>query len=87
VHPLAPLRHLQFITCWLGGFISHGASWMRSVTVPFLVFETTGSATWLGLVALASQAPSLVGSPLGGILADRYSRRALMLASLAVDAL
>lgn len=87
VHPLAPLHHFQFVTFWIGGFISHGANWMRAVTVPFLVFEMTGSATWLGLVALASQAPSLVGSPLGGILADRYSRRALMLASLALDSL
>lgn len=86
VHPLAPLRHVQFITCWLGGFISHGANWMRAVTVPFLVFEMTGSAAWLGLIALASQAPSLIASPLGGILADRYSRRGLMLGTLTVEA-
>ncbi|NRA10237.1 MAG: MFS transporter [Myxococcales bacterium] len=85
--PLAPLRHFQFVSCWLGSLISHGANWMRSVTVPFLVFDMTGSATWLGIVAVASQAPSLIASPLGGLLADRYSRRALMLGTLVVEAL
>ena len=87
VSPLAPLRHVQFVSCWFGSLISHGANWMRSVAVPFLVFDMTGSATWLGVVALAAQAPALIASPLGGLLADRYSRRALMLATLAVEAL
>jgi len=87
VSPLAPLRHFQFVACWLGSLISHGANWMRSVAVPFLVFDMTGSATWLGVVAVAAQAPALIASPLGGLLADRYSRRGLMLATLGVEVL
>ena len=42
----------------------------------------TESATWLGLAAVASQAPALVASPLGGVLADRYSRRAVLIVTL-----
>ena len=87
VGPLAPLRHFQFVSCWFGSLVAHGANWMRSVAVPFLVFDMTGSATWLGVVAVASQAPALIASPLGGLLADRYSRRMLMLVTLGVEAL
>lgn len=82
--PLEPLRHRQYAACWLTGILAHGASWMQSITVPFLVFEMTGSAAWLGAAAVAGQAPALIGNPIGGVLADRYSRRGILLAALSV---
>lgn len=81
-----PFRHGLFTACWLGSLLAHGAVWLQNITVPYLVFEMTGSATWLGAAAVAGQAPALVASPLGGVLADRYSRRGLLLATLALKA-
>jgi predicted MFS family arabinose efflux permease len=49
------------------------------VTVPFLLHEATGSAGWVGLGAFAKFAPAMVMSPLGGSLADRHSRRTILL--------
>jgi MFS family permease len=83
---LEPLRHPQFLSCWLGGTLAHSANWMQSIAVPYLVFEMTGSNTWLGVAALASQAPSLVGAPIGGVLADRYSRRLILILTNAAKA-
>jgi MFS family permease len=66
--------------------LAHAAVWLQNITVPYLVFEMTGSATWLGVAAVAGQAPALVASPLGGVLADRHSRRGLLLATLVLKA-
>jgi predicted MFS family arabinose efflux permease len=82
--PLEPLRHPQYAACWTTGILAHGAAWMQALTVPFLVYEMTESATWLGAAAVAGQAPALIGNPVGGVLADRYSRRGLLLVTLAV---
>lgn len=82
--PLEPLRQRQYAACWATGILAHCAAWMQSLTVPFLVYQMTGSATWLGAAAVAGQAPALIGSPAGGVLADRYSRRGLLLVTLGV---
>jgi MFS family permease len=83
--PLEPLRHRQFVACWLGSFISHTASWMQTITVPFVVFELTHSAAWLGVAAFVQQIPSVVCGPVGGVLAERYSRRHLVIAAQIVQ--
>jgi MFS family permease len=70
--PLAPLRELPFVSCWISGALSSSANWMLSLSVPFLVYELTSSTTWLGIAAVASNAPSIVASPMGGLWADRF---------------
>jgi predicted MFS family arabinose efflux permease len=83
--PLAPLRELPFVSCWISGALSSSANWMLSLSVPFLVYELTNSTTWLGIAAVASNAPSIIASPMGGLWADRYSKRLLLLASIVVQ--
>ena len=65
--------------------MSASANWMLSLSVPFLVYEFTGSTAMLGLAAVASNAPAIIASPLGGVWADRYSKRMVLLISLAVQ--
>jgi MFS family permease len=81
---LAPLRQWPFTSCWLAGTLAHSAQWMQTIAVPFIVYQMTGSATWLGAAAVAAQAPALLASPLGGVWADRYSRRAILLITLGI---
>jgi predicted MFS family arabinose efflux permease len=45
------------------------------------VYERTGSSTWLGITTAARILPVVVLGPLGGVLADRVDRRALMIGS------
>jgi MFS family permease len=48
---------------------------MQSVAQSWLVYRITGSSLLLGSVGFASQFPVLLAAPLGGIVADRYNRR------------
>ncbi len=79
--PLTPFRERRFLACFLTGTLAASGNWMLSLSVPFLVYELTRSASWLGVAAVASGLPSLVASPVGGVFADRYSKRALLLIS------
>jgi MFS family permease len=51
---------------------------MQTTAQGFLIFELTHSATYLGLVGFASGVPSWLLTLYGGVVADRVSRRALM---------
>ena len=82
-HAFRALHHRDFALFWAGAFVSSIGMWMQNVTVPFLLHEATGSAAWVGLGAFAQFAPAMVVSPLGGSLADRHSRRTLLIWSQA----
>ncbi|HEV3474273.1 MAG TPA: MFS transporter, partial [Actinomycetota bacterium] len=77
-HAFRALRHRDFALFWSGALVSSIGMWMQSVTVPFVIHEATGSATWVGLSAFAQFAPVMVMSPLGGALADRHARRTIL---------
>jgi MFS family permease len=47
----------------------------------WLVYRLTDSAVMLGIVAFASQIPTFILTPFGGVAADRYNRRGLLLAT------
>ncbi len=53
-------------------------TWMQMTAQSWLVYRLTGSGALLGLVAAASQAPSLVLGLAGGAAADRFDRRRLL---------
>ncbi len=48
---------------------------MQSVALGVYLTETTHNALWLGLLTVASWTPALIGSPLGGVVADRWNRQ------------
>ncbi len=52
--------------------------WMQSIAMSWLIYRITGSVFMLGVVAFASQIPMLVCAPFGGLLADRFDRRRLL---------
>jgi MFS family permease len=55
--------------------------WLYNLALLAYVQERTHSTTWLGLTTAARIAPMVIGGPLGGLLADRFNRRAIMIAS------
>jgi MFS family permease len=75
----ASLRHRDFALFWSAGLISNTGSWMQNITVPYVLYQLTHSTTWLGVSAFASFFPALVMGPLAGTVADRYSRRRVLL--------
>ena len=48
--------------------------WAQRLSVGWLIWDLTKSATWLGAIAMAEFLPILFLTPLGGVIADRYNR-------------
>jgi MFS family permease len=67
------------MTIWIGELISSIGSGMTAFAVSIYVYQLTGSATFVSVAALLAFLPTILLSPIGGILADRYDRRLLMI--------
>lgn len=68
----------KFLMLWFGDFISAIGSGLTSFGLGVYIFQQTGKASLMALVTLFAFLPSLLLSPLAGVLADRYDRRLLM---------
>jgi MFS family permease len=75
------MRHRNFQLFFGGQLISLIGTWMQSVAQSWLVYRLTGSSLLLGSVGFASQFPVFLASPLGGIVADRYNRHRVVIAT------
>lgn len=69
-----------FTIVWAGQFISQIGSRLSAFALGIWVFQNTGSATLFALIAMFSLLLAVLISPLAGLVADRYSRRGLMIA-------
>ncbi|MGW5237498.1 MFS transporter [Monashia sp. NPDC004114] len=85
--PFRALRHHRFLTFWSGALASNTGTWLSNLTVPFVLFDITRSALWVGAATALQFLPTLLAAPLGGALADRYDRRRILTVSQSVMAL
>ena len=69
----------NFYKLWLGELISNIGSGMTAFALSVYVYEKTGSVSYVSFITLLSFMPSIILSPIGGLLADRYDRRLLMI--------
>ena len=81
----AALAYPNFRILWAGAFTSSIGTWMQSVAQSWLVLTLTGSAFYLGLDAFLGQFPVMLFALLGGVVADRYDRRRILLVSQAIQ--
>ena len=72
------LRHRNYRLFLIGQFISLAGTWMQIIAQGWLVYQISGSELALGLVGFAAAIPALLLSPVAGVIADRVSRRALL---------
>ncbi len=82
----AVLRVPAFRNVWIGSVLSNGGTWFQAVAAGWLVLQITGSATMVGLLALAYRAPAFLLSTWGGKLADRHDWRRIGLITFSVEA-
>src|SRR3954469_14960696 len=61
--------------------VSSIGDWLYNVALLAFVFERTGSPTWLAVTTAVRVLPVVLLGPIGGVLADRYDRRVLIIAS------
>jgi len=79
--PYAAFRSRGFRYFLTGNFLSVMGRQMLSVTVGWEVYRRTGSAFALGLIGLASAIPVIALAIPAGHVADRFSRRTVLMAS------
>lgn len=69
----------KFMIIWTGQLISSIGSGMTAFAVAVYAYQVTGSAAWVSIAALLAYLPAILLNPVGGILADRYDRRLMMI--------
>ncbi len=74
-----PFASRNFRLYFVGQIVSMIGTWIEIVAQGWLVFDMTGSAFWVGVAAAASTIPTLLLSLFGGMLVDRYPRKAVLL--------
>ena len=61
-----------------GSLLSNIGTWMQRVAQDWLVLVVTGSAGALGLTTGLQFLPTLLFSPIAGVMADRFSKRLIL---------
>ena len=75
------LKHRNFQLFFSGQLISLVGTWMQNVAQSWLVYRMTRSSFLLGLVSFAGQIPVFPLAPFAGMVADRFNRRKVVIAT------
>jgi MFS family permease len=75
------LAHRNFRLFWAGAFLSNTGTWMQTLAQGWLMLLLTNSAFWLGFDGFVATAPGLVLLLLGGVFADIFDRKRLLIVS------
>jgi len=79
--PFAVFRNGNFSKMWTGQLISTMGSALTSLAASIYVFRLTNSAMSVGLMLMATAAPSLLVGLFAGVLVDRFDRKRIMIAA------
>lgn len=71
----------DFRQLWIAAVISMLGEWFNTIALFFLILEYTGSEFLLGMLFTVRMAGFAILQPFIGLLADRYNRKTLMVAS------
>ena len=75
----AALKHRNFRLFFVGQLVSLTGTWMQATAQGWLVYQLTGSKVLLGTVAAVGTLPMLLLSLWGGSVADRHSKRTVII--------
>ena len=78
---LRALRSRNYRLFVAGQLISLVGTWMQMVAQSWLVYRLTRSAALLGLIGFAGQIPVFLLAPFGGVIADRFNRHRVIIAT------
>jgi predicted MFS family arabinose efflux permease len=77
----AALHHRDYRLLVSASSISQTGDWLYNVALLVWVYDATHSGTWVAVVTVARLVPYVVFGPLGGLVADSYDRRTVMIVS------
>ena len=71
----------NFRQLWLGQVVSQMGDWFDTIALYTIILNLTGSGRDVGLLLVARFVPSFLFGPVSGVVADRFSRRTIMIVS------
>jgi MFS family permease len=70
-----------FRQLWLGQVVSQLGDWFNTIALYTIILNLTGSGRDIGLLLVARFLPSFIFGSFSGVVADRFSRRSIMIIS------
>ena len=71
----------SFRQLWLGQVVSQMGDWFDTIALYTIILQLSGSGRAVGLLLVARFLPSVIFGSLSGVVADRFSRRSIMIVS------
>ncbi len=68
---ISALRYRDFRIYIIGNMFALNGLWMQRVTLGWIAWDLTSSASYVGFVAFLNFAPTIIIGPLFGVLVDR----------------
>ena len=78
-HTFISLRVPNFRIFAIGHFVAVIAVWMQRIAQDWMVLELSGSVTAVGITVALQFMPSLLLGPWGGMMADRFAKRRILI--------
>lgn len=73
------LRYPIYRRVWAASVVDQTGNWLQITGRAYLIYHVTGSTTSLGTIYFLSYIPQLVLSQFGGVVADRFDRRRVLI--------
>lgn len=74
-------KYRNYRLYFAGQMVSSSGSWMQDTALPWLVLQLTHSPFHVGLLVFCRYGPFMVGGLYGGVLADRFDNRRVLMFS------
>ena len=86
VHTLDSLRYRDYRLFWFSTLFMSGGLWVYELVIGWLTYDLTRSPLLTSLALGLGTLPYLLVAPVGGVLADRFDRRKVLVANAAYQA-
>ncbi|KTD04911.1 MFS transporter [Legionella feeleii] len=74
-------KNRNYALLYVGQFVSFIGTMITTITLPYQIYQLTRSSLMVGLLSLVQLIPLLITALLGGVFADKYNRRSLVIIS------
>ena len=75
MHTFSSLRSPNFKNYFIGHTFSTIGTWIQQVTLAWLIYDLTNSATLLGIIGFCALIPQLLVSPIAGAWIDKVNKQ------------